>query len=153
MKYSIDTSVLVVPYRHWPDPTRLVTLWEDLGDRIENQEIVATKEVYTEIDQKDDSLMEWVEARKYMFIEIDEEQQTIQKEIMKQFPRWVDHDRQKNDADPWVIALAIKYNLVAVSNERSGSEENPTIPYVCKKFGVEHLSLKKEFLEAINWQA
>ncbi len=152
MKYSIDTSVLVVPFRHWPGPNRLTTLWDRFDLFIQNGEIVASKEVYTEIEQKDDWLKNWVRDRMYMFQDVDEETQEILQRIVNRFPKWVDVAASKNDADPWVVALAIRRDLIVVSNEMHGGEDRIRIPYVCKEFGLDHLSLKEEFLEVIDWK-
>ena len=153
MRYSFDTSALVVPFRNWPAPAVMPSLWNKLDSLIQSKDIVASKEVYIEISEKDDDLLRWVVEREYMFLEIDEEQQETVRRIMRRFPKWVDADSEKNNADPWVIALAIRYGLAVVNNEMHGGEKNPKIPYVCKVFGVKHLSLKDEFLEEINWQA
>jgi hypothetical protein len=51
-----------------------------------------------------------------------------------------------------VIALAFHNGLIVVSNERGGSQTNPSIPFVCEKFHVKHLGLN-DFLREVGWQA
>lgn len=152
MKYSFDTSAFVVPYRHWPDPDLMPSLWAKFDSLIQNDDIVASREVHVEIEQKDDGLLEWVNNRKHMFIEVDPEQQQTVDEMVNQFPTWINPNSTKNNADPYVIALALHYDLIVVSNERSGSSTNPTIPFVCETYQVTHLRLNS-FLREVGWQA
>jgi hypothetical protein len=152
VKYSLDTSAFIVPFRHWPAPDLMQTLWDKYDLLIHNGDIVASREVHTEIERIDDELLEWVNDRKQMFIEVDSEQQHTVEEIVNKFPTWINPNSTNNNADPYVIALAFHNGLIVVSNERGGSQTNPSIPFVCEKFHVKHLGLN-DFLREVGWQA
>ncbi len=152
MKYSFDTSGFLAPYRNLMPPDLVPSLWEKLDALVNAHEIVASKEVYLEISQKDDGLLDWVKERKEMFVEVDSEQIVYLEEIMYDYPDWVDIDAQKNIADPYVIALAREYNLTVVSFEKGGSEINPSIPFVCRKYNVSHLGFF-DFLREVGFRA
>lgn len=126
-------------------------LWKMIDVLIQAGEIVASEEVYREIEQIDDTLLMWIKERREIFIDVDEEQQQYVDDIVNRFPKWIDYNAQKNVADPFVIALAKQNNLVVVSYERGGNETKPKIPYVCNEFNIEHLSFE-EFLRQIGWE-
>ncbi len=151
MKYSFDTSAFVVPSRNWIPMDLVPKLWKMIDVLIQAGEIVASEEVYREIEQIDDTLLMWIKERREIFIDVDEEQQQYVDDIVNRFPKWIDYNAQKNVADPFVIALAKQNNLVVVSYERGGNETKPKIPYVCNEFNIEHLSFE-EFLRQIGWE-
>lgn len=128
------------------------SLWDELDQRIRDREIVATKEVYVEISQKDDDLLEWVRERREMFIEVDDQIQQKVDLLVNRYPNWVDHESQKNEADPYVVALAMQHDLTVVSFERGGGPAHVKIPYVCHEMKVPHLLLF-DFLRAIGFSA
>jgi hypothetical protein len=150
LKYSLDTSAFIVPYRNWIPPDLVPKLWNLKDELIQSGEIKASREVYREIIQTDDDLSKWVKERRGMFIDVDEVQQRHVDNMVNRFPKWVDYDAQRNVADPFVIALAMEYELIVVSYEKGGSEEKPSIPYVCREYGVEHL-LYTDFLRQIGY--
>lgn len=152
MKYSLDTSAFLVPYRNWIPPDLVETLWQLKSDLIQANDIVASREVYIEIAQTDDALHNWVKERRDMFIDVDEVQQGHVEAIVNRFPDWVNYEARRNVADPYVIALAMQHDLQVVSYERGGSEDNPKIPFVCKEYGVDHL-LYTDFVRQIGWRA
>jgi hypothetical protein len=151
VKYSFDTSAFVVPSRNWIPMDIVPGLWEMKDSLVQRGEIVASREVYLEISQIDNDLLQWIKERRQMFIDVDEEQQQYVTDIVNRFPTWVDTDAQRNIADPYVIALAKQHNLVVVSHEGIGNENNPKIPYVCSQFEVEHLQYT-DFLREIGWR-
>ncbi|MBD3404700.1 MAG: DUF4411 family protein [Candidatus Lokiarchaeota archaeon] len=106
VKYSFDTSAFVNPYRHYMPMDLVPTLWDKFDELITSSEIVASKEVHLEIQQKDDELLEWIDSRKDIFIEVDKDQAIFVEEIVNKFPRWIDPNSRKNNADPYCIALA-----------------------------------------------
>jgi len=128
------------------------SLWNLFNSLIQKGVVVASREVHVEISQKDDELLKWVNDRKGMFIEVDEKQQQIVSEIVNRFPTWIDPDSTRNNADPYVIALAVQHNLVVVSNERGGGPTKPKIPFVCETYHVRHLRID-DFLREVGWHA
>ena len=151
-RFSFDTSAFIGPYRHYHPPDVFPSLWKLLAKKIDAGEIVASEEVHTEIEVKDDELLAFVNGFDNLFVPLDAVQQTAVKEIMSKFPRWVDVNRTKNVADPYVIALAKVENLVVVSYERGGGPRNPKIPYICREMGVEHMSFL-DFLRCVGYTA
>lgn len=57
--------------------------------------------------------------------------------IVAQFPRWA-RQGTKNNADPFVIAVAEIRSCTVVSGEKPGGPGTPKIPYICGVRQVEH---------------
>lgn len=136
MSYSIDTSSLIDASLLYP-PDVFPGVWELMEEMIAQGELVASKQVYVELSQKEDSLLEWAKCHDSMFVEVDEETQ----EIVKSLPdleKLVDPNKAREDADPFVIALAKREGRAVVSEERpSGTPANKLkIPDVCERVSV-----------------
>jgi hypothetical protein len=71
--------------------------------------------------------------------------------ILKQFPDFIDPKLEKNQADTWVIALAMekaeeqnlfgKNTLIYVVSQKKISSSKK-IPAVCRAFNIEHFNLE-----------
>jgi len=141
MKYNFDTSALINPWRNHYPPDRFPSLWNHIDKMIQSGEIVATEMVYHELKQKDDALLKFVKERDKMFIEVDERQQEHVRTIVNYFPQWIDPNSTKDQADPFVVALAIQQDLIVVTDEQMPPPGKVKIPKVCNTFGVECLSV------------
>jgi deoxycytidine triphosphate deaminase len=84
----------------------------------------------------------------------------LTEKIIRKFPGLIDPEKEKNQADPWIIALAIEKNedntifdqnkeYCIVSREKIKSSTK--IPAVCRAFDVPHLSFE-EFLDDNGWR-
>jgi len=80
--------------------------------------------------------------------------------IIKIFPGLIDASNEKDQADPWLVALVLEEKskltlfipekeYFIVSEEKIGSPHK--IPAVCEHFGIKHLSLK-DFFKYNGWQ-
>ena len=136
MKYSFDTSAFINPWRRYYPQNRFPSLWKKIDELIQSGDIVASEEVYQEVRQKDDELLRYLKNRRELFRAVDEEQQQTVSDIVNTFNNWIDPHSLKNNADPYVVALAMQQNLVVVTYEKGGSSENVKIPYVCSYFQV-----------------
>jgi hypothetical protein len=149
--YSFDSSAFIDPFRRHYPPDLFPAFWEALATRIETGAIVASQVVRDEIEQKDDDLLAWVKRRSNLFVPMDEPQQDRLVEILTRFPTWVDPASSKNQADPFVVALARARSLTVVINESGGSDVHPKIPFVCKHYQIRHLRVLA-FMREIGWR-
>lgn len=147
--YSFDSSAFINPFRRYYPQDLFPKFWETLSIKTASGEIVSSEVVRDEIDKKDDELKAWVRNQAGLFVSVDEDQQGVVAEIMAQFPTWIDVESSKNNADPFVIALAKVKGLAVVQDEGNGSEENPKIPFVCRRFGVRCLKVT-DFIREIG---
>ena len=116
--HVIDMSALVDLHRVHYAPDVFKTLWSRLAELAEKRQLLAPRQVYTEIKQRDDDLLKWARQRKYMFQDQDSEQQMIVREVEAKFPALVDHTKTTEDADPFVIALAEAGKHTVVCSEK-----------------------------------
>ncbi|HWO18611.1 MAG TPA: DUF4411 family protein [Kofleriaceae bacterium] len=139
--YSFDTSAFIQSCRrYWPFDIA-PTFWAALEKMIANRVIVSSYPVRQEIEEKDDALCAWVKAQGSLFRKVDMAVQARVTDILTMYPNWVDVSTGKNDADPFVIGLAMVENLIVVSDEIHGGPTNLKIPYVCGELKVRHLGL------------
>jgi len=140
--YVIDTSALLDGWvRNYP-PDVFPSLWLHLEEMIKAQELLAPDEVLLELSQKDDEVHKWGKVNSAMFVPLDEDVQNATQEILIQFPRLVGAMKDRNRADPFVIALAKVKGAIVVTGEKSrGTEDRPRIPNVCDHFGIGHRTL------------
>ena len=83
-------------------------------------------------------------------------------DVLAKFPKLIDPNNEKNQADPWLVAMMREFK----EQEDSGLFPNETeyylvteestqkdnrIPAACKKYGVNHLTLF-EFFKKMNWK-
>lgn len=158
--YCFDTSAFLTIHRRGSD--NFIAIPTDLWDKLESMmidcELISHRTVFDEIssDEKNpDFVSKWVrDKRKYFLARNDNQIAEIPK-IIKRFPDLIDHYHEHEQADPWVIALAIEKlnenNLFELATPVVVSQENPKsptkIPEVCKYFEIEHLTLKEFFIE------
>lgn len=142
MTYCIDTSALLDGWvRHYP-PDVFPALWDNLESMIDSGDLISSDEVLNELSQKDDDVYEWAKRNNDMFMPIDEEIQLVTLEILDRFPRLVGQMKDRNKADPFVIAVAKIRDAVVVTGERNfGTIDRPRIPIVCSNFGVNYMDL------------
>lgn len=156
----MDTSALIHMKMYYPRDV-FASLWENMENLTTVGRLVCPQQVFEELEKKDDELLEWAKIHKSTFREVDAEQIRIVRGILARFPELVDAQKTTEEADPFVIALAIyggeqrtlwEQKHVVVSEEKpSGPGGRPKIPDVCKSYDVEHLLLIELFREE-NWK-
>ena len=142
--YSIDTSALLHAWRRAYPPRRFGGLWAAFDELIDGGRMMASIEVYHELERKDDEVFAWAKQRKEaMFLDIDENVQGHVVRLMQAYPKLVDTGKGKSGGDPFVItqALAAAPHLTVVTQEAGGSSNSPRIPFVCDQKGIRHINL------------
>jgi hypothetical protein len=132
--YSIDTSSLLHAWQRAYPPEQFPGWWAKFEGLIDDGRVVATIEVYYELEKKDDDVFAWAKARKdTLFRDIDEDVQDAVVTIMANYPRLVDTKTGKSGGDPFVIAQAIALggSGCVLTEEDGGSAKSPKIPHVC----------------------
>ena len=142
MQYSIDTSALLDAWVRWYPPDIFLRLWENIDGLIAEGNLIATEEVLVELKKKEDDVFSWAKERNQIFYPITEDIQNEVTEILKIFPTLVDSRKDRSQADPFVIALAIVRDCTVVTGERNtGTTHKPRIPIVCDHFGVRNINI------------
>lgn len=157
--YCFDTSAFVTLSRTSENIIELPkTLWEHLEAMMESGAIISHRLVFDEINNNSknpDFITKWIADKKKCFLSRTDAQIMQIPKIVEKFPTLIDYTYEREQADPWLIALAIEKSrenkLFEVCASVVVSQENPNslkkIPAVCKEFGIKHLSLRNFFDE------
>lgn len=152
MIYSIDTSGLLDGWRRYYPIDVFPGIWAKLDGLIESGNLIATEEVYYELERQDDKVFEWARERRSMFLPIDEDIQLFVADILRKYDRLVNTQKGRSAADPFVIALAQQHGCTVVTGEsRSYKLHRPKIPDVCDALGLKCIRMLDLFREQ-GWQ-
>lgn len=117
------------------------TVWERLEYLASRGDLIVTEEVLRELEKQDDEVYQWVNGQPNMVVAIDDPIQIEVSFILHAYPRLVNTQKNRSQADPFVIALARLVNGVVVSGEGRRSLKNPKVPDVCDDMGIPHIKL------------
>lgn len=158
--FCVDTSALVTMHRFYPRSV-IPDLWHELEKLFKNKNVISHEFVFDEIvpeNGEKDELGKMISKYKSNFKGITKRQAQLVPEILLKYPKLIDPDIIKDQADPWLIAMLkeIKEGLfedqseyVLVSTE---SEKKQTkIPAACKYYNLKHMNLF-QFFEANRWK-
>ena len=152
MAYCIDTSAILDGWvRNYPRDV-FPTLWDKLEKMIADGRLVAPDEVLKELAKNDDDLHKWARLQEGLFCPLDDDVQIATAEILRDFPKLVNNERNRSIADPFVIAVAKVRTLSVVTGEkRRGNLSRPKIPDVCESYGITCLTLL-ELMKSEGWK-
>ena len=157
--YCFDTSAFVALNRTGESVISIpASLWEHLEKMMRQGDLVSHKIVFNEIDsatEHPDFITQWIRGKESFFLDKTPAQILKVPEIIAKFPALINYEMEREQADPWIVALAIekareqklfeKVLPIVISQE---SYKSPMkIPAVCKHFGILHKSLKEFFGE------
>lgn len=155
--YCFDTSAFITLGKTNERVMKLPSaLWDRLEKMMQEGEIISHIVVFDELktDSKNpDFIAKWIKDKKEYFLSKTPDQIKSVGEIIGNFPNLIDPESETEQADPWVIALAIERSkeltLFGENNCKVVSQENlnssKKIPAVCKFFKVAHNSLREFF--------
>ena len=161
--FCFDSSALITLHNYY-GPDILHEIWEELETLFSNGRIVSHKLVFDELTtkaRKPDDLSRWISQKRQYFKNMTGVQAQYVASIIEEFPKLIDPNQEKDQADPWLIAQILKdqsqpqlgfftsnREFIVVSQE---SERNPQkIPAVCKRYDIQHFNLK-EFFKFNGW--
>ena len=127
---------------------------------VDSGQVKSSIEVYAELfykKQKPEGDETCLIADRYkangMFEKITDEDQENVAEILSEFPTFVKHDSERPDADPWLVALAIRLNKWTIVS-RDGVKDTDgmqKMKQVCKHFDVPYMT-DTEFYQQHGWK-
>jgi hypothetical protein len=136
MGYCFDTSSLIECWSRSYPPDIFPGLWLRLDEMIGRGEIRCPDEVREELGRQEDELADWAKARPDLFVPLGVEIQGATSEILDRHPLLMKATKNRNGADPFVIATGRVLSLTVVTEEKGGTETKPKIPSVCEAVGV-----------------
>lgn len=158
-RYSIDTSVFLDIWcpaeASMFSKEKLPELWVHVEKLIDDGKIIASKEVFDELESNATSdLQEWLKRHKSMFV-FEKEQVAKAKELINGFYNQYKRGYKPeigDAADPFVVATAMVHGAVVFTQEHTQAVHDPSdvntpkIPTVCTQYGVECVNIEK-FIE------
>jgi hypothetical protein len=158
--FCFDTSAFVDIHRHL---VRLIPqLYPELDKLFNSGRLISHKIVFQEIttrSKRPDSLTKWILPKEAFFKDISLRQTLLVAEIVQQFPTLIHYNKEKDDADPWLVALVIEQqskpdlfsslqDFAIVSTESTFIPNR--LPAVCKHYSIKHFDLP-DFFKANGW--
>jgi len=151
--YCIDTSALIDLERHYPKiQTAFKAIWEEIEQLIKEGSIFTIETVQEEIEKyqgKEVFLKKWIfKHRRQFIIQIDSQIWKIGQKITAEHPEILDKKKietGENQADPFLIALAISKVTTIITNENKDKPNK--IPLVAAHYGVKSIDLFEFFGE------
>jgi hypothetical protein len=172
--YCIDTAPLIDLYRRRYAPDVFPGLWQQIEVMVKGGILIAPRQVLRELEDYEeqkkseeqtgepDKLLEWAKKHKKMFIDPDDGENNymgiavrIINEIIPGYGKpLVDEEKEKEDADPFVIALAKLRGWPIINSETPVAPNlsaRPNIPDVCDHYKVKHYYLL-DFFRQQKWK-
>ncbi|MEU7691213.1 DUF4411 family protein [Microbispora sp. SCL1-1] len=137
--YSVDTSALIDGLERYYPEENFPGLWDQVEVLVSGGRFFCSEEVWEEARVHAAPVKAWCEkvgsaalVKPTDLIVVREVQQ-----ILQEYPLLVKNQKNKNRADPFVIAVAKITGATVVTGEGSdGTENRPKIPYICKLMGI-----------------
>lgn len=160
--YCFDSSIFISLNRihnYVPIPD----VWDELEKLFKAGRLISHEFVYDEFNperKNPDFLAKWIKDKKGYFFGITDKQVELTAKILEKFPSLIDSENEKDQADPWIVALAIEKMeeitlfgqntlVYVISQEKISSPKR--IPAVCKEFKVPHMNLD-DFIKDNGWR-
>ena len=152
--YSLDTSSLIDAYRFLYPMENFPALWQELEKLIRDNRLKMSEFVFAEAMQ-DEVLDKWCREKglkPYLELKIGDSDQRAVRNMLSTYPGMLNIKKGTSGADPWMVALAMKFrNSVVVTEEKStGNLQHPRIPDVCKVSNIECVRISG-IVKRENW--
>lgn len=146
-KYIIDACSLIEAAHSYNMKKKSFSyIWDKFGSEIDKGNLLSSIEIFYELKDKD--LANWAQRYKHAFVPLTKEIQVKTTEVLDEYPALIKMRSHKNsNGDPFLIATAIVYDGVVVTNE--GTKSNG-IPAVCQGLGIEYMNLRQYLDEILD---
>ena len=154
MKYIFDSGPLIDLFRHYY-PERFPSLWQRFYSLVSDGKIISVREVYNEIEAKEDALAYWAKEQKdKLFLPSTSKELQFVSEIFQisHFQAMIRKQERlqgKPVADPFVIARAKIQECQVVTTELF-KDNAAGIHNVCEHFSIPHINLEG-FMQQEGW--
>jgi len=160
--YCVDASAFITMHRFYP-MWMIPDLWSYLEELFNQKRILSHQIVFNEIvpkTGKKDELAQWLIGFRSNFISISQRQVEIVPDVLSNFPKLIDPESEKDQADPWMVAMLVERmeqdgifgdqsNYIMVTTESEKKETK--LPAACKHYNIRHMNLF-QFFEANNFE-
>jgi hypothetical protein len=156
IKYCLDTSAFITMHRYYPE-SLIPDLWTNLEMLFNNNNIISHEIVFNEIVPRTgnkDWLAIWIDSFKIHFLSRTQNQVDRLSDILRNFPKLIDTESEKEQADPWLISMLVEimenegifgsqssYVMVTTESEKSPKK----LPAACRHYNIRHMNLFEFF--------
>ena len=152
LRYSVDTSALIGAWTRRLPPDIVPTFWTQLDGLIAEGHLGCIDEVKLELEKKDDKLFGWIKERPELVIPMSEDIIVAATDVIRSFPILTKPGKNRDAADPFVVALAQTTGAIVVTEEQPATKpSNMKIPEVCRELGIECLDVYG-FVRRLGWR-
>ena len=143
--YVIDAcSLIEAAHRYNMSKKTFSYIWETFENEINKGRLISNTEILDEL--KDEDLATWAKKNKHAFKPLCRDTQEKTREILGKYPSMIKMRSSKNsNGDPFLIATAMVYKGVVVTNERLKPNG---VSGVCQSLGIEYMNLD-QYLDII----
>jgi hypothetical protein len=136
MIYCIDTSSLIFAKNSFPTDL-FPGFWTPFEDKIRDKSLISIHPVWEEIGKGDDGLPKWAKDNHVLFHEVTTEIGYAVKKVITAGKEIVNPLLEKDEADPYLIALAMVVNGTVVTQEKAKTKKGQIkIPIVCQRLNI-----------------
>ena len=147
-KYIIDTSAILSQKDDEAHRRKIYkSQWNNIDKLIRDRVIVTCSEIADEVE--DEKLIQWMHENEMLSLPIDDTVQENVKQVVTTNKELVDFKSNKSSGDAFLIATAMKYGLIVITEESKNSPKK--IPYTCKMLGIDCVGIL-ELCERENWE-
>lgn len=138
-KYIIDACSIISQKNSEPNRRDVFkSLWKYIDELVRDNIIVTCSEVADEI-HNDAPLLQWITELRCAVLAVDDDIQKNVIDVVTKHPNLIDFKQIKSSGDAFLIATAMKYGLIIITEEDKKSYKK--IPQVASSFGVESVSI------------
>ena len=150
--YSFDTSAFINGRRSIFLPGSFGVVWDRIAELAALGAVQAVDEVRIELSKKEDETFAWAKSVQGLFVPLTEEVQVATRSVLAAHPELlgIGGGRNRNAADPFVVALALARGGSVVTQEEPRTLNRPRIPDVCEALSIPWMTLP-QFVDAQGW--
>jgi len=143
-KYAIDSCSLIRLKEVYPVDL-FSPIWGKISELADSGRLISCEEIFDELESMQgdgDEVLDWASAHRSIFYPLDENVQRKATEILAIHPHLLDLKKGKSSGDPFLIATAMIYECIVVSDENpSGGPRKVKIPDVCNYHSLKCIRL------------
>lgn len=159
--YCLDSSAFITMHRYY-SIDMVSDLWGHLESLFKENQLISHQVVFDEIVPKQgqkDELATWLIGFQSYFRKETQRQLELFPDILTNFPKLIDPNSEKEQADPYLIAMLREimeseglfgeqsdYIIVSTESEKSSIK----LPAACKHYNIRHMNLF-QFFSANNF--
>lgn len=150
--FCLDTCALTWAMRDAYPKSIVPTFWDKMTKAHMDGLIISNEMILREIERQDDDLHQWCKSVPDLFLKVDQQLMNGMAGIVRSYPKVVDPKKDKDGADPFLIAQAQVTGAIIVTQEKpAGSQaKKMKIPDVASAMDLGYINML-QFVKEMGW--